>query len=80
MTQEYELWFRDVGQFLPPCDGLHDAEKLEPFKRFGWECWREAVQPAKSDHAALKDGIETVLAEEDNDEAALNRIGKLVNA
>lgn len=58
MTQEYERWFRDTGQFLPPCDGLHDAAKLEPFKQWGWLVWSDAQAQLREAEKAVEVAIE----------------------
>lgn len=51
-TQEYDTWFRETGQFLPPCDLLepHSAE-MERMKQFGagvYEHLQEEMTEAES--------------------------------
>lgn len=69
MTREYEMWWRDVGQFLQPCDRL-EGEALEPFKRWGWEAWammqgelmtaKSEAEEAESDKEEAQEGLRTL--------------------
>lgn len=34
ITDDPERWWREKGQFLPPCDQMHDEASREVFKRF----------------------------------------------
>lgn len=50
-----ERWWREKGQFLPPCDKIHDAASLEIFKQF-------TISIAKT----IEDEEELFLESEDN--------------
>lgn len=44
LTEDWEKFFRDHAQFIPPLDRVHDARDLEIFKLWGqglWDALRE---------------------------------------
>lgn len=74
MTEDYERWWRDAGQFLPPCDRM-SGEQLDPFKQFGWEMWQidEPVDDLKKD-------IVTILDTSTTNEDIVEKITELVES
>lgn len=60
MTQEYETWWRETGQFLEPIGDIKDERILALVKRCGQSIWYQANRTTIED---LEDEIETLKTE-----------------
>ena len=43
---EFEQWWHDTGQYIPPLDRPLDINEADVFKRFATEVWQQAYEQA----------------------------------
>lgn len=67
LTQDYQKWWRDAGQFLEPADAMsNDPRGLELLKSWGQSLW-EMKLPLEE--AAIEEAAESKEASEKAEEA-----------
>lgn len=57
LTEDWEKFFRDYAQFIPPLDRVHDARDLDPFKLWGRKLW-DTLKAEQKDFEGLEHQLE----------------------